>query len=101
MHAFQGKTKLPWKKPWWNNDRFALSQNGVGQSTPGQPDRDTEHDRRDLAKETLDAGDVQSVKHVVQTDALRVRPCWAGHATCEDQSAENLNGSGGVNTRTA
>ena len=66
----------------------------------------------DLATDTLEVGDIQSVQHVesvlpVGTDlwnALMMRTwwgLWAGQVMCEDQSAEKLNGSGAASTRTA
>ena len=89
-----------------------------GQSTPGQPDRDTESIIGvDLVSDKLEVGGIQSVKHVESTPqcefsffrtelckAWKMRPwwwLWTGHATCEDQSAEKLNGSGAASTRTA
>ena len=78
-----------------------------GQLTPGQPDRDTES-IVDPATGSLEVGDIQSVN--VESDQQCKLPSstelwkcvevttlvgsWAGQATCEDQSAEKLGGSG-------
>ena len=98
--------------------RDVLVEAEGGQSTPGQPDRDTESITGvDLATDTLDVGDIQPVKHVESNPQCRLISCptelwnalmirlwwgmWAGQAACEAPSAERLDGSGAASPRTA
>ena len=57
-----------------------------------------------VATNTLEVGEIQSVKHVESThsasyvDDTNWVGMWAGQATCVDQSDEKLHGSGAAST---
>ena len=83
----------------------------AGQSTPGQPDRDTESIIGvELATNTLGVVDVQSVKHVKSTPQCKLSSCatelWNAWSTYHDHGGDcglvkQRDGSGAVTTRTA